>query len=79
MRDDSPTLLPHADLEESYEVEEGDPVTLTGTGKLPVTRAWIELFRQHDAADLCTVVDYDDVLLDDFDNLGRLCVFGSMK
>jgi hypothetical protein len=77
VRDDSPTLLPHADLEESYEVEEGDPVTLTGTGKLPVTRAWIELFKQHDAQDICTVVDYDDALLDDFDNLGRLCVFGT--
>lgn len=77
VRDDSPTLLPNADIDpENYEVEEGDPVTLSGRGRPPVTRAFIQMFQDTEFRDFCTVIDFDDVDLDDFDNLGRFCLYG---
>ncbi|HET6372153.1 MAG TPA: PKD domain-containing protein, partial [Candidatus Polarisedimenticolia bacterium] len=78
VRDDSPTLLPHADIVENYEVEEGDSITLTGIGRPPVTRAFIELYKQHDMQDFCAVFDYDDVfILGDVANVSRLCFLDS--
>jgi hypothetical protein len=77
VRDDSLTLLPNADIDkESYEVEEGDSVTLSGRGRPPKTRAFIQVFQETGFRDFCTVIDFDDVDLDDFDNLGRFCLYG---
>lgn len=76
VRSDTPTFLPHVDIdEESYDVEEGDPVTLSGRGRPPVTHAFIQVFREKNYGDFCTVIDFDDADLDDFDDLHRFCLF----
>lgn len=76
VRSDSPTLLPRVDIdEESYEVEEGDSVALSGRGRPPATHAFIQVFREKNYGDFCTVIDFDDVDLDDFDDLHRFCLF----
>jgi len=77
VRKDSPTYLPTAVVNGPYEVDEGSSVSLSGSARPPITKAWIELFRDQyfggpDFATQYPVVDYDDYDLDDFNNFSVL-------
>jgi len=71
-REDSPLRLPSADADGPYTVNEGETVTLSGLGKAPVDRPWIELYDDDNWEDRSIVVDYDDrnkLELNNFNNL----------
>jgi hypothetical protein len=68
VREGSPTLLPTAVVNGPFEVDEGRTVSLTGTAEPPITKAWIQLYDGTDFLALDTVVDFEDVALDDFDD-----------
>lgn len=72
VREESPTLLPAANLDGPFEVDEGSSVDLTGTAEPPITRAWIQLFANPNFGGLYPVVDYDDYAMDDFDDFFAL-------
>ncbi|HXU45727.1 MAG TPA: PKD domain-containing protein, partial [Thermoanaerobaculia bacterium] len=72
VREGSPTLLPTAEVNGPYEVDEGRTVSLTGEAKPPITKAWIQLYDETNfgigLGTFVTSVDYDDFALDNFDN-----------
>jgi hypothetical protein len=72
VREGSPTLLPTAVVDGPYEVDEGGKVSLSGSAKPPITKAWIQLYHETDFRSYYPVVDYDDYDLDDFDNFETL-------
>ncbi len=72
VREGSPTLLPAAQVDGPFEVDEGRTTTLTGTAKAPVTQAWIQLYAGTDFKSLYPTIDFADVDLDDFDDFSRL-------
>ena len=69
VRPGSPTLNPSAELGGPYEVNEGSAVALAGTGKQPITKAFIQLFNGRDYAPRYLISDFSDRNRDDFDNL----------
>ena len=69
VRQGSPTLLPGADVDGPFEVDEGSSVNLTGTGRQPTTKAFLSLFNGRDYAPFYLTATYDDRNRDDFDNL----------
>jgi hypothetical protein len=72
VREGSPTLLPTAVVNGPYEVDEGSSVSLSGSAKPPITKAFIQLFHQTDFRTFYPVVDFDDRDLDDFDDFFTL-------
>jgi len=50
VRANSPTLRPTADVAGPYAVDEGSSVTLTGQAHAPITKAFIQLFYDRNAA-----------------------------
>ena len=75
VRPGSPTLKPSVAPVGSPAVDEGGTVTLTGTGRPPSTRPWLQLFidpglgLSDENFDLELVYDYDDRNVEDYDNL----------
>jgi hypothetical protein len=69
VRPDSPTLLPSADVNGPYEVDEGGTVNLTGTAGPPVTRAFLQIFSSFDFKGFSLIADIDDIDLDDYTGL----------
>jgi hypothetical protein len=75
VRPGSPTLKPSVEPTESFAVDEGASVTLSGTGRPASTRAWLQLFREtglglsDENFDKELVFDYDDRAKDDYANL----------
>ena len=60
VRDGSPTLRPTVMVDPFVEVDEGSSVSLAGSGKSPLTRAWIQLYEDDDAgSSLPSFVDSD--------------------
>jgi PKD domain len=72
VREGSPTYLPTAVVNGPYEVDEGSSVSLSGSAKPPITKAWIQLFQAVNFGSLYPVVDFDDYDLDDFDDFREL-------
>jgi hypothetical protein len=68
VREGSPTLLPSAVVNGPYTVDEGGSVSLGGTAKAPITKAWIQLYDETDFHSQATVVDFADFALDNFDD-----------
>ena len=78
VRPGSPTLKPSVEPVGSFAVDEGGTVTLNATGRPPSTRAWLQLFRDtglglsDENFDAEFVFDYDDRVVEDYDNLPRM-------
>jgi hypothetical protein len=78
VRPGSPTLKPSVEPTGSFAVDEGSSVTLTGVGRQATTRAWLQLFRDtglglsDENFDEEHVFDYDDRVVEDYDNLRRM-------
>lgn len=79
VRPDSPTLRPSVQTAPSVAVDEGSTAALTGVGRGPITKAWIQLFEDDGAGgtlefddDDWLQVDYDDWSRDHFDSFVRL-------
>jgi len=77
VRADSPTLRPTASVDGPFAVDEGLAVQLTGQGKAPITKAFVQLFSDtgvgvsHDDSAWLNI-DYEDRDLDHFDDLCKL-------
>ena len=77
VRANSPTLRPTASVNGPFAVDEGSAVQLTGQGKPPITKAFVQLFSDtgvgvsHDDSAWLNV-EYEDRDLDHFDDLCRL-------
>lgn len=72
VRPNSPTLLPSAKLDGPFVVDEGSTVSLTGVGRQPATKAFLELFTFNPgppAIPLYLTADFKDRNRDDYDNL----------
>ena len=69
----SPTLRPTASLNTPFAVDEGSSTQLTGQGKAPITKAYVQLFQDtgagvpHDDSAWLNV-EYEDRSLDHFDH-----------
>jgi hypothetical protein len=83
VRDGSPTLKPSVDVPARFEVPEGGSVALTGAGRAPATKAWIQLFEDDGAGrdlpafggdDDWLQIDYADRLRDRFEDFHELDV-----
>ena len=78
VRPGSPTLKPSVEPVGSFAVDEGGSVTLTAAGRPPSTRAWLQLFGEtglglsDENFDKEVVFDYDDRVVEDYDNLPML-------
>ncbi len=78
VRPGSPTLKPSVEPVGSFAVDEGGTVTLNGLGRPPSTRAWLQLFRDtglglsDENFDAEFVFDYNDRVVEDYDNLPRM-------
>ena len=77
VRAGSPTLRPTASVDGPFAVDEGSSIQLTGQGKAPITKAFVQLFEDtgagvpHDDSAWLNV-EFEDRNLDDFDHLCRL-------
>ena len=69
VRPGSPTLRPGAEFGGPFEVNEGSSLSLTGTGRPPATKAFIQLFFNRNYAPGYMTVDWSDRNRDDFANL----------
>jgi hypothetical protein len=69
VRSDSPTLKSSLTVNSPFTIDEGSVGTVTANAKLPTTRAWMQLFTGQQYDGLSVVVDYDDYVLDDYNNL----------
>lgn len=76
VRPSSPTLLPSAKIDGPFVVDEGSSVNLTGIGRPPVTRAFLEMFTFSGLPGYLTA-DYKDRNRDDFDNLFAYEILGN--
>jgi len=79
VRANSPTLRPTAVLGGPYAVDEGSSVTLTGQGRPPITKAFVQLFYDSDVglegsaeASLWFPIEFDTRDADNFDSLDWL-------
>ena len=78
VRPGSPTLQPSVEVAGPAEVDEGSAVALGAHGRPPVTRAWLQLFREEnldltgDHFNHQLVVDFNDRDQDDFDDFPEL-------
>ena len=72
VRPGSSTLLPTLELFPPYQVTEGGSTVLTGFGRPPITRPWIQLFTDPDYSGRYVVVDFADWGKDDFDDFKDL-------
>jgi hypothetical protein len=68
-RDGSPTLLPTLTVNGPFTVDEGSVGTLSAAAKQPATKAWMQLFTEPQYGGQYVVVDYDDYVLDDYNQL----------
>jgi len=77
VRANSPTLRPTASVNGPFAVDEGSSVQLTGQGRAPITKAFVQLFANngvgvsHDDSTWLNV-EFEDRDLDHFDDLCRL-------
>jgi hypothetical protein len=79
VRPGSPTLKPTVEAIGTFEVDEGNAVTLSARGTGPITKAWLQLFEDYglglsdnfDGNDWL-VVDYQDWHKDNFDDFTEL-------
>lgn len=72
VRPDSPTLRPSIQTARNVQVDEGAGTALSGMGRGPITKAWIQLFEDDDAGrSEPGIVDDDDWLQVDYDDWGR--------
>jgi hypothetical protein len=77
VRAGSPTLRPTASVDGPFAVDEGSSTQLTGQGKAPITKAFVQLFEDtgagvpHDDSAWLNV-EFEDRNLDHFDHLCRL-------
>ena len=69
VRDGSPTLRPTLTVNGPFTVDEGSVGTLSATAKQPATKAWMQLFTSSQYGGYYVVVDYDDYVLDDYNQL----------
>ena len=72
VRPNSPTLRPSAKLDGPFVVDEGSSVNLTGIGRQPATKAFLELFTFNPGpptVPLYLTADFKDRNRDDYDNL----------
>jgi len=69
VREGSPTLLPTVALDGPFIVDEGSSASLTGVGRPPLTRPFVQLFGENGFRSFHVVADYDDYQSDDFNNL----------
>ena len=72
VRPNSPTLLPSAKIDGPFVVDEGSSLNLTGIGRQPVTKAFLELFTFNPGpptVPLYLTADFKDRNRDDYDNL----------
>ena len=69
VRAGSPTLKPGAELGGPFEVDEGSVIALSGSGRQPITKAYIQLFNERNYGPGYLTVDYADRHSDDFNNL----------
>ena len=69
VRDGSPTLLPTLTVNGPFTVDEGSVGTLSAAAKQPATKAWMQLFTEPQYDGHYVVVDYDDYVLDDYNQL----------
>lgn len=72
LRFDNPMMLPGLTLNGPFEVDEGGIVNLSGTATPPTTKAWIQPIS---TIGFYPVVDFEDYLLDDFDNFSKFSYF----
>lgn len=72
VRPGSPTLLPSADLDGPYVVDEGTDLVMTGAGTPATTRAWLQLWAGTEFSDRYLVMDHADRSKDDFDDFKDL-------
>jgi hypothetical protein len=79
VRANSPTLRPTAELGGPYAVDEGSSVTLTGQGRPPITKAFVQLFYDRDVgldgsgeAPPWFPIEFDSRDADNFDSLDWL-------
>jgi hypothetical protein len=81
VRRDSPTLRPSVQVEHTVTVSEGASVTISGLGRPPITKAWVQLFEDDGAGrelpgigdtDDWLQIDYEDRAKDHFENFPRL-------
>ncbi len=78
VRPGSSTLKPSVEPAATFAVDEGSSITLTGIARPPSTRAWIQLFRDtglgltDDNFNKELVFDYNDRLVEDYDNLSLM-------
>ncbi len=75
VRDGSPTLRPSVELDAGpYEVDEGGSIVLSGRGAQPITKAWIQLYKDFTEGrsypeEGWMTVDFSDRYADYFDRL----------
>ena len=69
VRAGSPTLRPTLTVNGPFTVDEGSVGTLSATAKQPATKAWMQLFTEPQYDGHYVVVDYDDYVLDDYNQL----------
>lgn len=74
--EDSPLRLPTVDAGGQYAVDEGGTITLSGSGRPPADRPWVELYDDDDLEDRSIVIDYDDRNLLELENFAFLDQFG---
>ncbi len=74
--EDSPLRLPTVDAGGQYAVDEGGTITLSGSGRPPADRPWVELYDDDDLEDRSIVIDYDDRNLLELENFDFLDLFG---
>lgn len=69
VRPDSPTLLPTANVDGPFFVDEGSAVTLTGRGGQPITKAFLQLFHETNFGPRYLTATYDDREREEFEEL----------
>ena len=74
VRPGSATLRPALTVNGPFTIDEGSVGTLTATAKPPVTKAWMQLFTEQQYQGRYVVVDYDDYVLDDYNQLAAFQV-----
>ena len=72
VRHDSPTYNPSVQLFGPFEVPEGGDTVLTGIGRQPITKAWIQLFSGFHFGNRYIVVDFEDWAKDSYSDFSDL-------
>ena len=74
VRAGSATFQPTLTVNGPFAIGEGSVGTVSATAKLPVTKAWMQLFTDPNYKGLSVVVDYEDYVLDDYNYLAAFQV-----